>query len=203
MTGACGRQRANIDEIKQIEVPDFSIDIQQKIAKVLSNYDDLIENNNKRIKILEEMAQKIYKEWFVDFKFPGHETTTFKQTELGEIPNDWGVKFLHEVSELYDNKRKPLSSMQRENMRGLYPYYGAAKILDYINDYIFDGKYLLLAEDGSVITKDGYPVLQFVNAKFWANNHTHIMQGTADVSTEFIYLKKLFICSIIWMLILK
>lgn len=58
---------------------------QQKIAKILSNYDDLIENNNKRIKILEEMAQKIYKEWFVDFKYPGHETATFKDTELGKL----------------------------------------------------------------------------------------------------------------------
>lgn len=83
MSGATGRQRANLDEIKQINVPDFNIAIQEKIAKILSNYDDLIENNNKRIKILEEMAQKIYKEWFVDFKFPGHETAIFKQTELG------------------------------------------------------------------------------------------------------------------------
>ena len=58
--------------------------LQQKIAKILSNYDDLIENNNRRIKILEEMAQKIYKEWFVDFKFPGHETATFKQNRLSD-----------------------------------------------------------------------------------------------------------------------
>lgn len=64
---------------------------QQKIAKILSNYDDLIENNNKRIKILEEMAQKIYKELFVDFKYPGHETVAFKDTELGKIPSDWKV----------------------------------------------------------------------------------------------------------------
>lgn len=58
---------------------------QKQIAKILSNYDDLIENNNKRIKVLEEMAQKIYKEWFVDFKFPGHETTTLKDCALGTI----------------------------------------------------------------------------------------------------------------------
>ena len=64
---------------------------QDKIAKILSNYDNLIKNNNKRIKILEEMAQKIYKEWFVDFKFPGYETTTFKQTEFGKIPKNWDI----------------------------------------------------------------------------------------------------------------
>ncbi|MBQ8676839.1 MAG: restriction endonuclease subunit S [Alphaproteobacteria bacterium] len=188
MTGACGRQRANTDEIKQIEVNNIHIDIQRKIAKILSNYDDLIDNNNKRIKILEDMAQKIYKEWFVDFKYPGHETATFKDTELGKIPSDWDVKTLNQCSKLFDNQRKPLSSLQRSNMKGVYPYYGAAKILDYINDYIFEGKYLLLAEDGSVITEEGYPVLQFVNGKFWANNHTHIIQGIKNISTEFLYL---------------
>lgn len=98
MTGACGRQRVNTDEIKQIEVASIDIGIQQKVAKILSNYDDLIENNNKRIKILEEMAQKIYKEWFVDFKYPGHETATFKDTELGKIPSDWDIKTLEEGS---------------------------------------------------------------------------------------------------------
>lgn len=78
-----------------IELPLFAV--QQKIAKILSNYDDLIENNNKRIKILEEMAQKIYKEWFVDFKYPGHETATFKDTELGKIPSDWKIQPLHKI----------------------------------------------------------------------------------------------------------
>ena len=100
MSGATGRQRANLDKIKQIEVPDISIKAQQKIAKFLSNYDDLIENNNRRIKILEEMAQKIYKEWFVDFKFPGHETTTFKDSPLGKIPNDWEVKLFSDYFDI-------------------------------------------------------------------------------------------------------
>ena len=57
--------------------------------------------------------------------------------------------------------------MQRAEMQGQYPYYGAAKILDYVNDFIFDGRYLLVAEDGSVINKDGTPVLQLVEGKFW------------------------------------
>ena len=188
-TGATGQTELSRDAIlDNVVIPHYSKENQQKIAKILSNYDDLIENNNKRIKILEEMAQKIYKEWFVNFNYPGHETATFKDTELGKIPSDWDVKTLNQCSKLFDNQRKPLSSLQRSNMKGVYPYYGAAKILDYINDYIFEGKYLLLAEDGSVITEEGYPVLQFVNGKFWANNHTHIIQGIKNISTEFLYL---------------
>lgn len=91
-----------------------SIDTQNKIAKVLSNYDDLIENNNKRIKILEEMAQKIYKEWFVDFKFPNHETATFKQTELGKIPSDWEIKKISKISTLSKGKSYKSSELVGE-----------------------------------------------------------------------------------------
>lgn len=90
-----------LEQLTDLEFKDIDLNIQQKIAKILSNYDDLIENNNKRIKILEEMAQKIYKEWFVDFKFPNHETATFKQTELGEIPSDW---FLGTIKDINDVK---------------------------------------------------------------------------------------------------
>ena len=89
--GAC-QDNLSLDKIAYFDIEAPKKEMQDKIAKVLSNYDDLIENNNKRIKILEEMAQKIYKEWFVDFKFPGHEIATFKQTELGKIPLDWEVK---------------------------------------------------------------------------------------------------------------
>ena len=61
-----------------------------KIASILSAYDDLIENNNRRIKILEEMAQAIYKEWFIKFRFPGHEKVKMVKSEMGMIPEGWG-----------------------------------------------------------------------------------------------------------------
>ena len=73
-------------------------------------------------------------------------------------------------------------------MQGEYPYYGAAKIFDHVNDYLFDGRYLLIAEDGSVITEDGTPVLQLVTGKFWVNNHAHVVQGKAPISTNFLHL---------------
>ncbi len=162
--------------------------VQRKIASILSAYDDLIENNLRRIKILEEMAQNLYREWFVKFRFPGYEQVRMVDSPLGKIPEGWEVVPFGNVSLNYDRKRKPLSKMQREKRKGVYPYYGAARIFDYIDDYLFDGIYLLVAEDGSVITSDRRPVLQYVNGKFWANNHTHIVQGKGDVSTEYLYL---------------
>jgi len=78
--------------------------------------------------------------------------------------------------------------MKRAEVQGEYPYYGAAKVFDYVNDFIFDGEYLLMAEDGSVINTEGAPVLQLVDGKFWANNHTHILRGKHPISTHFLYL---------------
>ena len=162
--------------------------IQRKITAILRPYDDLIANNTRRIQILEEMAQIIYRQWFVEFQFPGHENVPMVESELGMIPQGWKVKRFGEVSLNFDRHRKPLSGLARSSMQGKYPYYGAAKILDYINGYLFDGRYLLIGEDGSVITKDGKPVLQLVSGKLWVNNHTHVVQGKAPISTNFLYL---------------
>ena len=73
------------------------IQIQRKIASVLSAYDDLIENNTRRIEILEEMTRAIYREWFVEFRFPGHEQAEMVESELGLIPRGWDVKQLGEI----------------------------------------------------------------------------------------------------------
>lgn len=170
----------------EIELPDLPT--QRRIASILSAYDDLIENNTRRIAILEEMARRIYEEWFVRFRFPEHEKVRMVESELGLVPEGWEVTTIGNIASNHDRKRKPLSKMQRETFKGPYPYYGAAKVFDYVQEYIFDGRYVLMAEDGSVITQDGVPVLQLANGKFWANNHTHILQGTKVASTEYIYL---------------
>ena len=188
MSGASGRQRAALSSVEDIYIPLRPLPTQQKIAAILSTYDDLIENNTRRIKILEDMAQTLYREWFVHYRFPGHENVRMVESELGLIPQGWKVKKFGEVSQNFDRFRKPLSGQVRSTMQGEYPYYGAAKILDYINDYIFDGRYLLIGEDGSVVTKDGKPVLQLVTGKFWVNNHTHVVQGKYPISTNFLHL---------------
>lgn len=102
MSGASGRQRANLSSIVDIEIPQFPLYTQQKITAILSVYDDLIDNNTRRIKILEEMAQAIYCEWFVNFRFPGHECMQMVESELGLVPEGWEVKRLDEVAEVID-----------------------------------------------------------------------------------------------------
>ena len=99
MFGASGRQRATLDVIKSIEIPEISLNLQQKISSILSTYDDLIENNTRRIQILEEMAQLIYREWFVNFRFPGHEKVRFVNSKLGKIPEGWEVVKLEDIIE--------------------------------------------------------------------------------------------------------
>ena len=103
------------------------------------------------------------------------------------MTNSWKETTLGEVIELYDHKRVPLNRQQRSQRQGEYPYYGAARVIAYVDDYIFDGKYLLIAEDGSVITTEGKPVLQLVKGKFWVSNHAHVVQGKSLTSTDFLY----------------
>ena len=84
----------SLDKLLSFQILTPPLDSQKKIASILSAYDDLIENNLKRIKILEEMAQMIYREWFVNFRFPGHEKVKMVKSELGMIPEGWEVKKL-------------------------------------------------------------------------------------------------------------
>jgi type I restriction enzyme S subunit len=84
-------------QIEGVEVPFPSLPAQRKIAAILSAYDDLIENNLRRIKILEEIAQNLYHEWFVKFLFPGHQHTRFTDSPLGRIPERWEFQRLDEL----------------------------------------------------------------------------------------------------------
>ena len=178
----------SVDKLLTFDFLTPPIPVQQRIASILSAYDELIENSQRRIKILESIARGLYREWFVHFRFPGHENHPRVASVLGEIPQGWEVKKLGDIAENFDRMRKPLSKMERSQLQGEYPYYGAAKVFDYVNDYIFDGEYLLFAEDGSVITPERAPVLQLVKEKFWPNNHTHVLRGLPPFSTHFLYL---------------
>lgn len=162
--------------MKNIEVfvPDFPT--QKKISKILSALDDKIECNNQINKNLEEQAKVLYKHFF-------------PYNVEDDLPEEWGVGTIGDVVEFHDSKRVPLSGSERLKMeKKIYPYYGAAALMDYVDNFIFDGKYLLLGEDGTVINDDGYPILQYVWGKFWVNNHAHILTGKRGFNVESLYM---------------
>ncbi len=98
-----------------------------------------------------------------------------------------GVEFrkLGEVCEILDNRRIPIAKNKRNP--GIYPYYGANGIQDYIDSYIFDGDFVLVGEDGSVINKDNTPVVNWASGKIWVNNHAHVLQTKNELKLKFLY----------------
>ena len=111
MIGATGRQRVNNSVFKDIEINFPDIEIQRKIGLILSAYDDLIENNQRQIKLLEETAQRLYKEWFVDLHFPGRENTTI----IDDVPEGWSLCSMEDVIE-FDPKVKLTKDRLKESV---------------------------------------------------------------------------------------
>lgn len=144
------------------------LEIQTKIAEFGRILDDKIELNNKVNENLYEQMLSIFNN--------ARRTSAWNKHKLGD------------VLIFFDNLRKPLSSIQREKMAHIYPYYGAASIVDYVEDYLFDGTYILISEDGAnVIDSFGHPLTQYTYGKFWVNNHAHIVKGSNGYSEALVY----------------
>lgn len=174
---------------------------QESIAEILGKLDDRIDLLRQTNATLESIAQALFKSWFIDFdpvraKAEGREPegmdaataalfpAEFEESALGLIPKGWRIGTVRDVCSIFDSKRVPLSGRERAKRQGQYPYYGAAALMDHVDDFLFDGVYLLLGEDGSVTNMDGTPITQYVWGKFWVNNHAHVLQGAHGVSTE-------------------
>ena len=99
---------------------------------------------------------------------------------------EWKEYKLGEVVNILDSKRVPLSSKERSTRQGCYPYYGAQGIIDYIDDYLFDGTYLLIAEDGENLKSQKQNVAQLASGKYWVNNHAHILESNGESDIRFI-----------------
>lgn len=171
--------RGDKTSIMQYEVTKFNINTQKRIAGILRSLDEKIELNIAINNNLEQQAKALYKNWFFDF-------SPFSND--GNIPNNWRVGTAGDIIQLHDSKRVPLSGSERDKMEKIYPYYGATSLMDYVDNYLFDGIYLLLGEDGTVVNNLGFPILQYVYGQFWVNNHAHIITGKEGFSVEELYL---------------
>ncbi|MBW4540327.1 MAG: restriction endonuclease subunit S [Myxacorys chilensis ATA2-1-KO14] len=96
--------------------------------------------------------------------------------ELIELPEGWQWTRFEEITTNCDGQRIPVSSKERESRQGQFPYYGASGIIDYVDNYLFNGKYLLIAEDGANLLSRSTPIAFEAEDKFWVNNHAHVVQ---------------------------
>lgn len=110
----------------------------------------------------------------------------YKSSALGFIPKDWEVKELIDVVHFLDGKRKPIKDSDRAKIKGIYPYYGASGVIDYVNDFIFDEELILLGEDGANILNRNSPLAFQVKGKIWVNNHAHVLKPAKNNSIGFI-----------------
>jgi len=158
----------------EIEIPD--LETQKKVVKLIGSLQTRITTNTEINDNLQQQAQALYKHYF-------------PYSVGDELPDGWRIGSVGEIIEIHDSKRVPLSGAERAKMeKKTYPYYGAAALMDYVDDYIFDGKYLLLGEDGTVVDNAGYPILQYVWGQFWVNNHAHILTGKLGFNVESLYM---------------
>lgn len=152
MTGATGRQRVNNDVFKSIEIDIPLKEKQVKIGNILSVYDDLIENNQKQIKLLEEAAQRLYKEWFLDLRFPGHEDVAI----VDGVPEGWKKELIGNlIGKVIRSKQVKTAEYLKE---------GAIPVVDQSRDFIAG-----YTNDPETVVNIGYPVIVF-------GDHTRILK---------------------------
>lgn len=169
-------------ELEQFEVDVPPLDVQNRIVEVLDNFEKICSDLNIGLPAEIEARQKQY-EYYRDKLLTFVETgnTILSRAEqsralikLLQYVFGYAVVTLEDIAENCDSMRKPVTSGKRE--AGEYPYYGASGIVDYVKDYIFDGDYLLVSEDGANLLARSTPIAFSISGKNWVNNHAHVLK---------------------------
>ncbi|MED4853648.1 restriction endonuclease subunit S [Caldifermentibacillus hisashii] len=147
------------NSVKNYIIPLPDIKIQHKIVDILDKVKSIINNRKSQIEALDQLTQSVFLEMFGD---------------IATNSKGWEYKKLSDICKNLDSKRVPITSSERK--KGIYPYYGASGIVDYVNDYIFDGNYLLVSEDGANLLARVTPIAFEVEGKIWVNNHAHVLK---------------------------
>lgn len=188
-------------DFEKLLIPMREMPIQIVIGKIYFELSKKIDLNERISKTLEDITQTIFKSWFIDFdpvkaKIAGEVPTgldaetaalfpdSMEESAIGSIPKGWNLGTLEEIIDIYDSKRIPIAGAERKKRVGKFPYYGATGVLDYIDDYLFEGPHVLVGEDGTVITSRGTPMVQYVWDKFWVSNHAHVLKAKKGFSVE-------------------
>ena len=167
--------------LDQYEIPIPPLPIQKKIVQKLDEILVQLDEKKKeilKIKGLSEENLKLIKTYY--FRYWLSKFLVYKKSD------GYNEKPFSAVTNSFDNLRVPLNKSQRAAIQGNYPYYGASGKVDSINDYKFDGKYLLIAEDGENLNSQKKPYAFIVEGKFWVNNHAHAVQTLPELDIDYL-----------------
>ena len=163
------RQKLTQADMRKMEIPLPPLDEQRHIAAVLDKVSGLISKSREQLDKLDELVKARFVEMFGD-----PETNS----------KGWQRQRLDEICENLDNRRVPITSTDRK--AGIYPYYGASGIVDYVDDYIFDEDILLVSEDGANLVMRSTPIAFSVSGKVWVNNHAHVVRFDSQATQKYI-----------------
>ncbi len=155
----------NKTDLAKLEITCPELSKQDKIVKILEKVESIIQKRKDQLNALDYIIKARFVEMFGDVKY-GSER--------------WGGKPFKDITINLDSKRKPVKDADRKRMQGIYPYYGATGIVDYINDYRQDGDFLLISEDGKALELRSKPIAFLASGKIWVNNHAHVQQCTDE-----------------------
>ena len=153
------------------KLPLLTIEEQRKIADNLRKIDRLIELCSGILQKLDVLVKSRFVEMFGDFE---------------NLINKWHLYRFSDVTINLDNTRKPIKDADRQKIQGIYPYYGATGIVDYLNDYRIEGEYLLISEDGKALEFRNKDIAFIAKGKIWVNNHAHVLQCKENMNMVFL-----------------
>ena len=160
-------------KLKEVVIDKPPLEIQHRIADILSAYDDLIENNQKQIKLLGEAAQRLYKEWFVDLRFSGHENTKI----VDGVPEGWSRTNINEILTFH----RGYDLTKNEMKAGRYPVVGSTTVIGYHNEFKIKGPGIVTGRSGSL------GKYQFIWDNFWPHNTSLYISDYKDHNIFFVY----------------
>ena len=156
--------------------------LDQKTAEI----DSLIEQTERSIKLLEEYRKSMISE-AVSKGFDSNTPTKDSGIDwIGEIPEHWSISKVKYEFTNHDSLRRPVeASLRSQDSESLYPYYGASGIVDTIDNYIFDGRRILIGEDGANLVLRNLPLVYVAKGKYWVNNHAHILEPSENLNFDY------------------
>ena len=159
------------EDIAELEIPLPPLEEQRRIAAILDKTGEILDANRRRRDLLKAFPLSVYKQMFGD---PRHN------------PFRWPVSRLGEICLNEDARRVPVKSSDRKALQGRYPYYGASGVIDYVDDYLFDGQRLLVGEDGANLIARSSPIAFIADGRYWVNNHAHVLSENGMAKLRFL-----------------